>query len=121
MASSELGAYVGEVANRYHVWVQDAATRPATSVTPGVRMLHVEIRGESDFQGVLNFLQALEHGDKFTRIERLDISRVLSGPGNEKAETISIAATISGYAMDAQASATASGNATPASVAVVQP
>jgi hypothetical protein len=99
IASSGLAAYVGDVARGRHVWVQDAATRPATSTTAGVRTLHVEIRGESDLRGILTFLDALEHGDKLVRIERLDVSRGLSGPGNEQAETLTISATIAGYAM----------------------
>ena len=99
IASSDLSAYVGELARAHHVWVQDAATRTATSTTPGVRNLHVEIRGESDLRGILAFLDALEHGDKLVRVDRLDISRGLSGPGNEQAETLTLAATISGYAM----------------------
>ncbi len=99
MASSELAAYVGDLARAHHVWVQDAATRTATSTTPGVRTLHVEIRGESDLRGIMTFLDAMERGDKLVRVERLDISRGLSGPGNEQAETLLIAATVAGYAM----------------------
>ncbi len=99
IASSGLAAYVGDVARARHVWVQDAATRPTTSTTTGVRTLHVEIRGESDLRGILSFLDALEHGDKLVRVERLDVSRGLSGPGNEQAETLTISATIAGYAM----------------------
>ncbi len=99
IASSDLAAYIGGVARGNRVWVQDAATRTATSTTPGVRTLHVEIRGESDLRGILSFLDALEHGDKLVRVERLDISRGLSGVGNEKAETLTLNATIAGYAM----------------------
>jgi Type II secretion system (T2SS), protein M subtype b len=99
IASSDLSAYVGEVARANHVWVQDGATRTATSTTPGVRTLHVEVRGESDLRGILSFLDALQHGDKLVRIDRLDISRGLSGAGNEQAETLTLAATISGYAL----------------------
>ena len=99
MASSELAAYLGDIAQRHHVWMQDAATRPATSTTNGVRTLHVEIRAESDFQGILSYLQALERGDKLVRIERIDISHTIGGVGNEHAETLALLATISGYAM----------------------
>src|SRR5581483_3969510 len=78
MASAELASYLGEVAQRVRVWLQDASTRPATPAAQGggVRSLHVEIRAESDLQGALMFLQALELGDKLIRIDRLDISRV---------------------------------------------
>lgn len=99
MTSSELAAWLGDVAFDSHVWMEDASTRPVTMNTAGVRTLHVEIRGESDFRGVLSFLQNLEQGDKFVRVERLDISRGLNGVGNENAETLLLSATIAGYAL----------------------
>ena len=99
MTSSELAAYLGDVAFDSHVWMEDASTRPVTMNTTGVRTLHVEIRAESDFRGVLNFLQNLEQGDRFIRIERIDISRGLNGVGNENAETLLLSATIAGYAL----------------------
>lgn len=99
VTSSQLAAYLGDVAFDSHVWMQDASTRPVTSTTPGVRTLHVEIRAESDFQGVLTFLQALEHGDKFVRVERIDLSRGVNATGNEDGETLLLSATIAGYAM----------------------
>jgi hypothetical protein len=99
MASAELASYLGDVAQRTRVWLQDASTRPATPAAQngGVRTLKVEIRGESDLQGTLMFLQALERGDKLIRIDRLDISRV---PRDDKdMEILSIAATIAGFAV----------------------
>ncbi len=100
MASAELASYLGEVAQKSRLWLQDASTRPATAGAQngGVRTLHVEIRGESDLNGTLKFLQALERGDKLVRIERLDISRV---PRDDKTvETLAIAATIAGFAVN---------------------
>lgn len=98
MTSSELASYLGDVAFDNHVWMEDASTKPVTT-TAGVRTLHVEIRAESDFQGILNFLHALEQGDKFVRVERIDLSRGLSDVGNENAETLLLSATIAGYAL----------------------
>jgi len=98
MASAELASYLGEVAHSTRVWLQDAGTRPASPSFDGVRTLHVEIRAESDLLGVLKFIHALEHGDKLIRIDRLDISR--SPRSDEKdVETLSVAATISGFAV----------------------
>jgi hypothetical protein len=59
----------------------------------------VEIRGESDLLGTLRFLQALERGDKLIRIDRLDISR---SPRSDESDsqTLSIAATIAGFAVN---------------------
>ncbi|MEO6877312.1 MAG: type II secretion system protein GspM [Gemmatimonadaceae bacterium] len=107
MASSELAAYVGDEARRARVWLQDANTRPATPAANGVRTLRVEIRAESDLHGVMQFLQLLENGGKLVRIDRLDISR-LAGADDAGAETLTIAATISGFAV---------GDATPAALA----
>jgi type II secretion system (T2SS) protein M len=100
MASAELASYLGDVAQKARVWLQDASTRPATpgAQNGGVRTLHVEIRAESDLNGTLKFLQALERGDKLVRIDRLDISRI---PRDDKTvETLAIAATITGFAVN---------------------
>lgn len=98
MASAELASYLGDVAHRTRVWLQDAGTRPATQGADGVRTLRVEIRGESDLLGTLMFLQGLERGDKLVRVDRLDISRSPHADSKE-GETLSIAATISGFAV----------------------
>jgi len=83
MASSELASYVGDVARRARVWLQDAGTRPASPAAEGVRTLRVEIRAESDLQGALLFL----HISHAARSDEKD------------AEVLSIAATISGFAV----------------------
>jgi len=98
MASAELASYLGDVAHGSRVWLQDAGTRPATQTPDGVRTLKVEIRAESDLLGTLMFLQALERGEKLVRVDRLDISRSPRADAKE-GETLSIAATISGFAV----------------------
>ena len=99
MASAELAAYVGDVAHGARVWLQDAGTRPAVAAGDGVRTLRVEIRAESDLLGTLMFLQGLERGDKLVRIDRLDIARSVRGDEKD-AETLSITATIAGFAIN---------------------
>ena len=98
MASAELASYVSDVARKTRVWLQDAGTRPATPAADGVRTLRVEIRAESDLRGAMTFLQGLERGQKLVRIDRLDISRSARADDKE-GETLSIAATISGFAV----------------------
>lgn len=98
MASSELASYLGDVAHTARVWLQDAGTRPASPTADGVRTLHVEIRAESDLLGTLMFIQALERGEKVVRIDRLDISRAPRSDEKD-VETLSITATISGFAV----------------------
>lgn len=114
MASAELASYLGDVARRTRVWMEDAATRPVASGPDGTRALRVEIRGESDLLGTLLFLQALERGDKLVRIDRLDLVRSDRSRDTE-AEAIAITATISGFAVGD--STTASLVATPSTVA----
>jgi hypothetical protein len=115
MASAELASYLGEVASATRVWLQDASTRPSLPESDGVRTLHVDIRGESDLLGILMFLQALERGDKLVRIDRLDISRSARSE-NEDVETMTIAATVSGFAVkDSLATASSSRPSTVAS------
>lgn len=103
IASAQLAAYLGSVARRSRVLMQDANTRPSTSSSEGIRTLRVEVRAESDIQGVATFLHNLESGQKLVRVDRLEISRV---PGLEERngfETLSIAATIAGFAFNAAA------------------
>jgi hypothetical protein len=97
MASAELAAYLGDVAERSRVWLQDANTRPSVTAPDGVRNLRVEIRAESDILGMLMFIQSLERGDKLVRIDRLDVSRSPRGDDKDM-ETLAIVATVSGFA-----------------------
>jgi len=101
MASAELASYLGDVARKHHVWLQDASTRTATMADGGVRTLHVDIRAESDLRGILDFLQALEGGGKLVRVDRLDISRQPSRSDENGAETLALSATIAGFAIPA--------------------
>jgi hypothetical protein len=114
MASAELASYLGEVAGRTRVWLQDASTRPSLAAAEGVRTLRVDIRAESDLLGALLFLRELERGDKLVRVDRLDISRTSRGDDDEM-ETLTIAATISGFSVNDNV--TTASSSKPASVA----
>ena len=110
-AGASLVSYLGELARAKHVWLASAATRgaigtgatagrgtAAVSAAPdGLRPLRVELRAESDFQGILEFLDALERGARVVTVERLDIARTLRA-GDEARETLSLSATVVGYA-----------------------
>ena len=97
MASAELVWYLDEVAGTHHVLLSENATRTASKPKGGVRTLNVDVRGESDLHGVLEFLQALERGPKLTRVTRLDISKPLRDA--DDIETVTFAATVTGYAL----------------------
>jgi len=107
MASAEVATWLGDVARASHVWLQNASTRPATAAEGGVRVLHVDVRGESDLRGVLTFLTALEHGDKFVRVQRLELSVQPGRSDQPGVETLAIAASIIGYAIPEQTPAAA--------------
>jgi hypothetical protein len=97
IASSELASYLGEAAQRSRVWLQDASTRPSLVGKDGVRTLQVEIRARSDLRGTMRFLQTLEHGTKLVRVDRLDIARA-PGSNDDPSETLTVTATIAGFA-----------------------
>jgi len=107
-AGASLVTYLGEVAHRTHVWLSNASTRtapagsrgaaPAPASPDGLTPLRVELRAESDFQGILEFLDALERGEKVVIVERLDIARTLRA-GEEDQETLAVTATVVGYAL----------------------
>lgn len=100
IASAELATYVTQIAQKARVNLLQAGTRPTVVSATGVRMLRIEIRGESDLQGILTLLTMLETGNKLVRFEKLDISR---SPGRRTAdegfETLTMAATVSAFAI----------------------
>ena len=117
MASAEVASYLGEIARNDHVWLQDASTRPATALDGGVRALHVEIRAESDLRGILSFIKALETGNKFIRVQRLDISSQPGRADQPGAETLALSASIVGYAIPDPSAAPAAAATSAAPVA----
>lgn len=107
MASAELASFLGDIARESHVWLQDAATRPAVQSGGGVRALRVDIRAESDLAGVLAMLRALELGEKLVRIDRLDISRLSNAVETDSTEALALSATVTGFAIGPEPSAAA--------------
>ncbi len=99
IATAELVSHLGAIAQEHNVWLQNATTRPAQLGDAGVRTLHVALRAESDLEGLLRFLQALETGQKLLRVERLDISVASGTLSPDGVEPISITASIIGFAI----------------------
>ncbi len=106
MATAELVSHLGAVAQEHDVWLQNATTRPAALGDAGVRTLHVALRAESDLEGLLRFLQALETGNKLVRVERLDVSVAPQALSPDGVEPVSITASIVGYAIPEDSSRT---------------
>jgi hypothetical protein len=105
MASAELGSYIGEVASQNHFLLTSATTGAVSKTKSVVRTLSEDIRGESDLQGILEFVQALERGPKLVRITKIDLSRATRDV--DDIETIVFAATISAYALPVEATPSA--------------
>lgn len=115
LASAELAGYLARAARASDVLLQEADTRPATVSPSGLRTLQVEIRAESDLEGFLGFLQALEQGERLVRVERLTIARPADADADEgDVEVLTLSATVLGYALAPDSAATSS---TPARVA----
>lgn len=96
IAAAELGAYVAELARTNDVWIQAVTARDATVSSRGVRTLAVDIRAESDFQGFVAFLSALEHGDRLTKVSQLSL--VPATDTSVSSHALQLRATIEGYA-----------------------
>ncbi len=98
-ASAELVGYVGEAARRSHVLVSELQSRGsgAAPAADGLARLQVEVRGQTDFEGVLRFLQALEHGPRLIRVEAVSIEGGVVA-SDARRETLTLQAAVSGYA-----------------------
>ncbi len=106
MATAELVSHLGAVAQEHSVWLQNATTRPSEVSRGGVRTLHVALRAESDIEGLLRFLRALETGPKLVHIDRLDISVAPGSLSPTGVEPISITASVTAYAIPDDAART---------------
>jgi hypothetical protein len=101
LAGAELATYVARAARTSHVWLREADPRPATASAAGVRTLQLELRAESDLEGITTFLQALERGPRRLRVERVSI-QAAAGEDDEEgdgARPLTLVATVSGYAL----------------------
>jgi hypothetical protein len=99
IAGAELSTYVAGVARAHHVLLTAAETRGTTTSRAGVRSVAVSIRGESDFQGIVDFLRALERGDKLLRVDALALSGPSDRGGPARAHVVGLRATVVGFAL----------------------
>jgi type II secretory pathway component PulM len=94
-ATAELVGYIGEAARRSRVLVQGLQSRSVPPEPGMLVQLHVDLRGETDFEGVLRLLQAIERGPRLVRVDALVIQTGGDRPGGR--ETIAVRAALSGY------------------------
>lgn len=107
-ANGALAAYVRERAREHRVLIQQTESKSARPAGRGVLAVEIEIRAQSDLEGHLSFLHALENGPKLVRVEQIGVdpgSRFGFG-GSRAQEVLSLSAVISGYALSEEAGAT---------------
>lgn len=98
--SAALTRHVTEHARRATVQLHQMQTLPVVSLSEEIVAVEVEIRGESDFEGVLTFLQGLELGDKLITIPVIRVGSVTSGASDANEPTvIGFTATVRGYSL----------------------
>jgi hypothetical protein len=73
LATAQLASYVANQAVTSRAFLHEAITRNSHRSPEGVRTLEVDIRVESDLEGILRFLEALERGPKLIVMERLEV------------------------------------------------
>ena len=98
-AATDLMSLIGEVALQHDVLVRTEQPQKTTVDVNGVRTLTVDIQAESDLQGLLGFLEAIEHDDKLLRVERLRVTRINAKPDAEGVQPMTIVASIAGFAI----------------------
>jgi hypothetical protein len=99
IAAAGLGAYVAKLAQGHEVWLQATTAREAVVSRSGVRTLAVDVRAESDIQGIAAFLRALEAGDKLVHVAQLSL--VPAADTSTSARALQLRATLLGYALGA--------------------
>jgi hypothetical protein len=111
IATGDLAEYVASVAGRNGVSLEQTETRVPHPVVAGVEALQVEVRAIGDVDGVLQFLQSLETGNKLVRIGRLSLERARQAastthPASPSAtDMLEISASVYGYKLTGSASA----------------
>jgi hypothetical protein len=98
-AGADLMSLIADVAQQQNVYLRTETLQKTTVDVNGVRTLTVEIAGESDLQGLLGFLEALERGDKLLRVDRLRVTRPIAKADADGVQTVTIAASIAGFAI----------------------
>lgn len=98
-ATSDLMSLIGDVALQQNVNLRTSVPQPTTVDINGVRTLTVEIQGETDLQGLLGFLEAIERNDKLMRVDKLRVTRPIAKPDADGVQAVQIMASIAGFAI----------------------
>jgi len=91
LAEAELTGFLQDIAGLSRVLLQDmSGIEPRRGEKPAaesVRALRLSVRGESDLEGVLTFLQRVENSPLLLRIAELSIEPQKEGRGDERNTT----------------------------------
>src|SRR5688572_13231846 len=101
LATARLTSYVAGQALGSRVLLQEAEAQSTQRTREGIRRLQVEIRAESDTEGVLRFLNSLERGPKLIVVERISLTREERSQmkGKPPLAVLVLTATVSGFAL----------------------
>ena len=101
LATARLTSYVAGQALTSRVLLQEAEARPTQHSRDGVRRLQIEISAESDTEGMLRFLNALERGSKLIVVDKIALNREerTQMKGKPPVAVLSLTATVSGFAL----------------------
>ena len=99
-ASAALTQHVMAHARLAVVQLHQIQTLPVVTLGEEVVAVEVEIRGESDFEGVLTFLHGLEFGEKLVTIPMVRIESVPKDETDDQEPTVlSFTATVRGFSL----------------------
>ena len=101
LATARLTSYVAGQALGSRVLLQEAEAQSTQRTRDGIRRLQIEIRAESDTEGVLRFLSALERGTKLIVVDRISLTREerTQMKGKPAVGVLVLTATVSGFAL----------------------
>ncbi len=101
LATARLTSYLAGQALGSRVLLQEAESRPAQRSKDGIRRLQVEIRAESDTEGILRFLNSLERGAKLVVVDEITLDREERSlaRGRPPVSVLTLRATVSGFAL----------------------
>lgn len=95
-AAAALASHVTEAAQGSGLSVRQAETAQPQSRPDGLVELGLELHGEGDFEGIVDFLRELETGTRLVQVMRVGIERAPPGLGG--AEALGVSATLRAFA-----------------------
>ena len=101
LATAQLESYIATHALTSRALVQNSEQEPARLLAEGIRMLEISVQLESDLEGLMRFLDALERGAKLVLVDDVVITRgeQSQGRGRDPMPVLRMQATIRGFAM----------------------